>query len=222
MAKAIVALPKKPASKGLEAAFRIAAMAHDTVASLLATFQQLRQGAPGSPTDAQQDLLRAALAFASAGLDSTFKQAIRDALPAVINRREGARERFRIYIERKLRADDSMRARFLSNALSSPSPRDELMQGLIQDLVAESMQSADQVFGAAAHFDIATADICPDIAKLRRIFQARNQIVHEMDVNLKGRNRSRISRRYDDIIESVNEVLSVAFRLLAQIDLKLK
>jgi hypothetical protein len=52
--------------------------------------------------EAQQDLLRAALLFAAAGVDSMVKQLIADALPAVIERSEGARAKLEDYVDRRL------------------------------------------------------------------------------------------------------------------------
>jgi NADH dehydrogenase FAD-containing subunit len=58
--------------------------------------------AKGTPTDEKQDLLRAMLIFATAGLDSMVKQLITDALPSVIEIDLGATAMFKKYVERRL------------------------------------------------------------------------------------------------------------------------
>lgn len=59
-----------------------------------------------TPTDEEQDILRAMLIFSSAGLDSMVKQLIRDALPEIIRKSEGAFEMFKTHIERKMKRGD--------------------------------------------------------------------------------------------------------------------
>src|SRR5690349_10645733 len=90
--------PHVPASSLCQNAYVILCNAHDAASSFLEAFQDVRKArrAKGMPTDEEQDLLRAMLLFASAGLDSLVKQLIRDALPAVLESNEAAAEMFKI------------------------------------------------------------------------------------------------------------------------------
>jgi len=56
-------------------------------------------------TDEEQDLLRAMLVMAAAGLDSMTKQLIRDALPQVVHRTGAAREGLEKFLARQLTGD---------------------------------------------------------------------------------------------------------------------
>ena len=78
--------PGEPKSGSLhENSQFILCSAHDAASSFLDTFNKVREArqAKGTPTDEEQDLLRAMLLFATAGLDSMVKQLVtdRDTLP---------------------------------------------------------------------------------------------------------------------------------------------
>jgi hypothetical protein len=84
----------KPSNKQCENAYLILCNAHDASSSFLEIFNNVRttRKAKGTPTDEEQDLLRAMLTFAGAGLDSMVKQLIVDALPSVVRRDTIAQE----------------------------------------------------------------------------------------------------------------------------------
>lgn len=83
----------------------ILAYANVTSRSLLATFRAVRhaRGAKGTPTDEEQDLLRAMVVFAGAGLDSMTKQLVGDALPVLVTELPTARDRIEELVSRHLR-----------------------------------------------------------------------------------------------------------------------
>ena len=102
--------PVQPASEHCLRAHQIFEAAFKTCESFLNSFVQVRQDrkAKGAATDVEQDLLRAMLVFACSGLDSMIKQLIRDALPAVIDKNEGAEAQFRTFIEKKIGLDQKL------------------------------------------------------------------------------------------------------------------
>src|SRR5271154_1117008 len=105
MSNALFPHPQNPQRDACQDAHVILCNAHDAVRSFLDTFETVRKArkAKGMPTDEEQDLLRAMVLFAGAGLDSTVKQLIRDSLPAIIDHDEGATVQFKDYIDKRLR-----------------------------------------------------------------------------------------------------------------------
>ena len=102
--------------------------------------------------------------------------------------------------------------------LASRNPRDVLVGTLVADLISPSLQSKDQVLRAASYFDIPSAALATDLRLLDRIFGARNQIVHEMDVDFAQKNRNRRPRRKAVMIDHTTEILRLANAFLTAVD----
>jgi hypothetical protein len=217
--------PSEPNSEKSMGAFYILRSSHDSASSFLNLFEKERKGrgARGAPTDEEHDLLRAMLLFALSGLDSMIKQLVLDALPAIIDLDPGANELFKTFLERRLRRSaDGVDCRFLASAVADPSPRLALVKELVIDLRSASLQSKDQLLKVAAHFNIASRDLTDDPEKLQRIFDARNQIAHEMDIDFTQPNRSRRPRRTRDMKDHVNEIFRISSVFLQIVDGKLQ
>jgi hypothetical protein len=181
-------LPPAPEKSELLSAYSIlyrACEAADSFVSAYATVRQARN-ARGTATDHEQDLMRAALIFAAAGLDSCVKQLVRDTLQIVIAKDDGAHRQFTDYVQAKLRRLDGQDVRFLAEAIAADKPALHVQERLVAELTRASLQSKDQILRVAAYFAIPAAEISSDLGKLREIFQARNQIAHEMDILLGG------------------------------------
>ena len=218
---------RKPAAKPkislCENGHTILITAHKTCGSFLESFEQIRRdrNARGTPTDKEQDLLRAMLVFASSGLDAVIKQLVADALPTVLNANNGengAAARFTSFVEKHMRRSEKGAAEILSRSITSISPRETLIQWFQRELTSESLQSKDQVFQLASYFDIPTPAICKEIKKLEHAFSVRNQIIHELDVDLKQKNRNRAPRRKSDIVADVNILLETSEKFLHEVD----
>ena len=125
MAHTLFAHPPQPQRDACQDTHVILCNAHDAVRSFLDTFEAVRKtrNAKGMPTDEEQDLLRAMVLFAGAGLDSMVKQLIRDALPTIIECDEGATLQFKDYIEKRLRDLEGSSRRFLADILGDRNPR---------------------------------------------------------------------------------------------------
>ena len=70
-------------------------VSHESADALLKAFElaQTGRGAPrGMTTDEEQDLLRAMLVMAAAGLDSMLKRLIRDCMPSLVKANPQVRE----------------------------------------------------------------------------------------------------------------------------------
>jgi len=215
--------PAAPRNPQCQKAFVILCNAHDTASSLLDIFVTVRQnrGAMGTPTDEEQDLLRACLMFASAGLDSMAKQLICNALPAVVEADEAASKMFLSFIEKHLRTGDNLNYKVLASVVVDESPRERLLQLYVDDLIAGSLQSVDALFKAGAAFDVKSSSITTTPEDLRATFLVRNQIVHEMDVDFDRPNRNRTPRAKQVMIDHTNRIFSVAAAFLISVDAKI-
>ena len=158
------------------------------------------------------------LVFAGAGLDSMIKQLVRDALSLTIDRSKGAEENFKEFISRRLARQDRLDPSFLSSVLASRDPRDVLVSALVADLISQSLQSKDQVLRVASYFDIRSDALATDLKLLERIFRARNEIVHEMDVDFVQTNRNRRPRGKAVMIRHTTEILRLANAFLIEVD----
>jgi hypothetical protein len=198
--------------------------AHDAASSFLDIFEMVRttRKAKGMPTDEEQDLLRAMLVFASAGLDSMVKQLVRDALPSTINRDDGATEMFKEHIERRLSVDERLSRKFLANILGDANPRECLMRQLLSDLTADSLQSAEQLLKVASYFNIPSRQISQTPNSLKEVFGVRNEIGHEMDIDFSQPNRSRRPRAKNKMVAYTTELFRVAEAFLSEVDKKLQ
>ena len=212
--------PASPASDAARNAYTILCSAHNAASSFLDIFEATRKTrkAKGTPTDEEQDLLRAMLVFAGAGLDSMIKQLVRDALSLTIDRSEGAEENLKTFIAKRLARQNTLDPSFLSSVLASRDPRDVLVSELVDDLISQSLQSKEQVLRVASYFDIPSAALAPDLKLLERIFRARNEIVHEMDVDFAQTNRNRRPRRKAEMISHTTEILRLANAFLIEVD----
>lgn len=214
--------PARPTSRDCERAFLVLCNAHDASSSFLDIFNLTRRtrNARGTPTDEEQDLLRAMLAFASAGLDSMIKQLIKDALPAVIKNHEGAAESFRGFVEKRLARGDEPDHKFLADVLCDAKPRTRLIRALTDELVSGSLQSTDAVLRTGSFFDIPSSRICSDPRALTNAFRARNQMIHEMDVDFAQPNRNRRPRRRQAMVDDTNLIFLVARNFLNQVSIR--
>jgi hypothetical protein len=212
--------PARPQADACQTAHDVLGQACHACESFHILFQDSRAGkGRGTTTDSQQDTLRAMLVFACAGLDSALKQLVRDALPAIIECDLGAQGNFTESVKRKL--PDIERSRdLLANVLTAKDPRGHLLERIMSDLLADSLQSVAQLSKIAAAFNVKSNDL-GDIRLLKDAFDARNQIIHEMDINF-GANRSRRPRRKEDMESMTQTVLDAAAALLAHVDRKLR
>ena len=217
-------LPLPPTRAELLRAYSILKRACEAAESFVSAYTTVREArsARGTATDHEQDLLRAALIFAAAGLDSCVKQLVRDALRIVIKNKEGAHEQFTDYVRSKLRRSDKQSIRFLAEAIASDKPTVHVQEQLVAELTQASVQSKDQILRVAAYFAIPPAEISKDLAKLHEVFRARNEIAHEMDILLGQSNRGRRQRRKNDMEDYAAFVLSTALNFYTAVENRLE
>ena len=216
--------PAKPKHHDLQNAYIIICNSHKASSALLQQFQDVRKyrKAKGTPTDAEQDLLRAMLVFACAGLDSMIKQLIRDALPRVIKADEGAAAMFLQRTKKVIYRDNILNVDLLLSSIMTDAPREVLQQDLVRNLTSGSLQSVDELLKAASFFNIPSKSIAPNPQDVKLVFAVRNEISHEMDIDFSQNNRNRRPRARDTMIRHVNQVFAVAKAFLEQTDKKLE
>jgi hypothetical protein len=212
--------PKVTACKECARSIQIFQTTYKTCESFLNSFEQVRKDrkAQGTPTDLEQDLLRAMLVFACSGLDAVIKQLIRDALPNVIEKNEGAEQQFRGFARKKLGGDQKLSIDLIALSITSRTPREHTLKRFIDELLQDSLQSKDQIFQIAAIFDIPSNIISSDPKNLAEVFKVRNRIIHELDIDFGGTNRKRVPRRRADMMASVNLIFKTASIFLAEVE----
>ena len=210
---------------------RILKATEDSVKSFFSAFDKVRQvkSRPErrAPTDAEQDLVRAGLVFAAAGLDSILKQLVRDCMHHLAQSDEAAQQEFLTYVASELRGqsdqpDSRGRYEFLARVLSSDSPRKQLIEEYIVHLTGTSLQSADQVFKVVKALGLDPQKLPAQKKDLNEIFEVRNKIIHELDVKFTGqRGRGgRNSRAKANLEEYSNKLILVGKSLIEAVDQK--
>ena len=202
--------------------------AHDTASYLAGVHGWLDMRVESASTSEQaelaarnEELLRAMLTFASSGLDAMIKQLVRDALPEVINLRDGAQEGFRKFVERRLQSGSGPDYSFVAGVIADPDPRRRLVSDLVDDLTSRSLQSVEAILRVGSFFDIPSEALIPDRNAAKRIFSARNQIVHEMDIDFARSDRNRRAREYSDMEAHTQALFTVAHRFLTEVNVRL-
>ena len=207
----------RPQAGELRRAHDVLMEARKTAEGLLKAYdERLESRGRGTPAEQDYDLMRAMLLFACAGLDSMTKHLIEDALPAVISRGEKP-PGFRTFVKRRLERSKDV----LSDVLTSPDPRTRLIELLVEDVTARSLQSVEEVRRVGAYLGLDETSLIEDPARLKDAFDARNAIAHEMDIDLTRSNRSRTPRSREDMVDHARAVLGCAAGLLRLVDEKL-
>jgi hypothetical protein len=170
-------------------------------------------------TDEEQDLLRAMLVMAAAGLDSMVKELVRDALPSVVFDDPQAKGGLERHISARVRSSDSD---FLSKVLSSPGPSSAVVQDYVMQLTASSLQSAAELARAASALGLEPRNVGIDFEQLRLIFDVRNKIIHELDINFEVKRRVRNVRRADTMVRHTNALLEIGEKILRAVDEKIR
>jgi hypothetical protein len=203
-----------------------------TVRSLFRTFDHVREKRAtfGTSTDEEQDILRAALVFAAAGLDSCLKQLIKDAVPTLARLDSNVQEEFETFVQRQIKSDVSnlaeanSKAKFLAKILASPNPHEKLLSSYVQYLTGESLQSFAQLNRAAIALGAKMQFITENEPKLVNIFKVRNKIIHELDVIFSGKpgHRQRNNRKKADLQEYAELLLQVTDGIINKVQSKIE
>jgi hypothetical protein len=186
---------------GTETSQRFLASAYDSVDAVfdsLAKVRDLRKQQIGDirgrlPAN-EEDLLRAAIVFTGAGMDATIKRLIRDTLPDLLESNVQAQDKFQAFAADRLGTGEFADTRMLARYLTSSSPRQRLIEDYIYALTGSSLQSAEEVQRAAGALGINDGELRRQITGLQKLFIARNEISHELDLQRPERQGDRARR----------------------------
>jgi hypothetical protein len=224
-AKQIRTQAGEPTSAHLAKAYSITIYAHTTARSLLDGFNSLGiERGSGSPSIEQQDLLRAMLIFAGAGLDACAQQVVRDALPRLVENHADAREALVNFGARVLRkSGDTGGGTVDTKVLASimvGDPEANLIERLIDELTGSSMQSVEELKRVAAHLGVTSSTgLMSAIDKVKDPLDIRNRIAHDMDIKItEGKGRNRVSRKRASMVDGANLLLAAAEELIIAVD----
>ncbi len=220
---ALIALPSEPVTEPLRKPYRILKAAHDTAKDLLATFDR-PAGSPrpaGPPTAKEQDILRSTLIFAGAGLDSSLKLLIRAAMPLLFTKEPRIETKVADYFSK-------IEPKAIAAYMLKTSPRDAMVEDLINDLTGNSLQSTDELERVIGFLNLdRQAIIGPgknDKQMIKAAFDTRNNIIHELDVNDEPPAVGvpfRVRRTREEMVRQTNTILTVAFTFITEVDKKL-
>ncbi len=215
----------EPKAPQLQRAYSITVYAHSTARSLLDGFNSLgKERGVGGPSTEQQDLLRAMLIFAGAGLDACAQQIVRDALPKLVETHPDAREALINFGARVLRkSGDAGGATVDTKVLASilvGNPEANLIERLIDELTGSSMQSVEELKRVASHLGVASsAALMQAVNKVKEPLSIRNRIAHDMDIKFtEGKKRNRTPRKRKNMVTSANYLLEAAEKLIIAVD----
>lgn len=209
-----------------ETAQRFLASAYDSVEAALDALEVVvaERRAPnptarGALTAHEQDLLRAAILFAGAGLDAALKQLIRDALPYLLDSNIDAQRRFERFTARAVADGEHVSRSRLARYLSAVDPRAALVSSYVEELTGSSLQSVDQIRETAAALGLSNSndrELYRLIGEFRALVVARNQIAHELDLVRPTRpgDRSRRGRTIETSTALAHRSLEVGQRII--------
>lgn len=162
----------------------------ESVNNLYNLYKAGRSGAKGGPsTHDQQDLYRAMLVFACAGLDVFVKEIVKDKLSRLMSVDKDVEMKFLEYVQKGLKNEKILST--VALALVSHAPRDIFLSEYISSMTGDSLQSFEALCRVSNASGLDTSKLLSKIKKeqIKDAFEVRNQIIHEMDINV-GKNTS--------------------------------
>lgn len=210
--------PEKVKSMQLESSLGIYEATYNSVSTFLSYFESEE-----SSGKTNSDLLRAMLLFATSGLDSMGKQIIKDCLPLICDIEEGSQLQFKEFLRRKLKSDSQIDTNYLAEILSQQNPYDKLKEDWTKKLTHNSLQSVEELNAVIAALDLNGNKIIDNINFLKQILQARNEITHEMDIQIDTtKNTKQRDRDKNTMISYTEEILKISKCFLRELDTKLE
>lgn len=146
----------------------------------------------GHLSKSEVDILRAVITFAGAGLDAALKKLIKDTVREIAVRNPLAKRKFLDFLDRHLAGTDMpINRRLLAEVLiDGRGPQAALLDHYERELTGDSLQSSEQVSvvcGALGIEDRHIRERLKPSAPLDKMFRARNDIVHQLDLTDTGR-----------------------------------
>ena len=167
--------------------YNILSKTAESINSFNALYKAGRNGAKGGPsTHEQQDLCRAMLVFACAGLDVFVKQIVKNKLPQLLEVDKGVQDKFKEHVKRGIKKDEKEIWNTVALALIDPTPRNVFLGEYMKNVAGNSLQSVRELRRVSEASGLDTKKIFSDKKTkiLTEAFTARNEIIHEMDINI--------------------------------------
>lgn len=186
------------------------------------SFYELYDSSATTEEEQKQNILRSIILFSCSGVDAIVKQLINDALEEVIAINEGAFNEFKNFTESKILSKDRVNSKLLSELFTSNNPQKVLMKLLKKELTQNSLQSADELFKVASFFNIETNKLEPSPKELKEIFKVRNQITHELDVDMESDEFVMRKREIELVKKYSNHLLNLSEKFILLVENTLK
>jgi hypothetical protein len=219
---ALKASPFSPAKAQSKTAALILEHSVESANSLWAAYDLARvnRGKPrGITTDQEQDLLRAMVIAAASGLDACLKRLIRDCLPHLIKESGDVHDAFEKFVARHLQAGEGViSTKLLAKTLAAGDAQRHLIEQYVYDLTGDSLQSADQLLKTCSAVGADPRTCVGDLVEVKKIFAARNQMIHELDMNLDHPIRKRRVRTQADMKRYAERLLAISRGIVSDVD----
>jgi hypothetical protein len=186
-----ITLPVEKTGDPFYLEYTILSTTTEAVNSFNLLYKAIRTGVKGGPsTHNQQDLYRAMLVFACAGLDMFVKQLINTKLPDLIPADKTALDKFKDYVKSGIKKDEKQMLNTVAFALIDQNPRSVFLKEYIAGMTNESLQSVDELYKVSSASGLDTKTIFDNNKRnlIRDAFTVRNEIIHEMDINVSNDN----------------------------------
>ncbi|MFC6064160.1 hypothetical protein [Streptomyces ochraceiscleroticus] len=131
----------------------------------------------------EQDLLRAAIVFTSAGVDAAVKSLIAGCVPVLITKPGTAKLKYETFVENQVRSPE-VEGDFVA-ALKSVDPAAQILQLYVRSKTKASFQGSSDLRERAGGALGITAQQIPKkrFADLDEFFTARNDVAHQLDMD---------------------------------------
>ncbi len=193
----------------------------DTLKLNIDTFRRLFNQEEDDLT--RQNLLRSMILFSCSGIDAVVKQLILETLDSVIERDIGAQNQLKSFVAKKIKKNSDTNYSLIAEILVTKNSRAFLIDMLKSELSFDSLQSSDQLYKVAGFFNIPTNRIIRENDKeiLKRVFDTRNKIVHQMDLNLEDDEIESCVHDINTVEVFYNTIVTVSTSFINEVNEKL-
>jgi hypothetical protein len=151
----------------------------------------------------------------------------------MVEKLPAARERIEKQVARHIRkggearddedggSTDSINPQRMARILLADNPRTGLLELIVGDLTAGSLQSAQELFRVMSYLGLKPESLGVTEPELKEVFACRNKLIHEMDVNFEHPNRNRSSRSRSKMTKYAEILLSASNMILSGVDSQL-
>lgn len=156
------------------------------------------------------------------------KQVIRHSLPLLAERDRKVEQGIEAFVAKQLRGDEDgdgvapSAGKFLARILVAQSHRKQVIAEYVGQLAGGSLQSAEELMKVSFALGLDPSACSIDPKRFKPIFDIRNKIIHELDINFEAPRRRRHSRSRDAMVEHANALLLAGENVLLAVAAKLK